>query len=1757
VKPSQRAISRRPHPAFAFGLVAAILCLGYLGARSASAQIVEKRRDTRVVSPRPAPSALKAALAPVVDGNLDDLIDYVHTLQMDGVGCALEITDPDSDVVLTQAFVPCTPLTPVPGGNYYPNGFDQTLALVAFDGHDLSLGIRTAGMIGDPDGNGDPDTDCGTNILDSPGIGLQASYKWFLDTNCDGPTDVLIYVNNNQVTVSGASYDSTQFAFNGHDLEVKVYGMQIIPQFRARSFAGSDVDGLSEDLSAEYECSSLTPTLTVQKSVGDVCAGGVTTVGLSVTNTSAVDLDPVDLEDGLPEGFTYVASSVSGLGEPTQSDTTLTFPSFSLAPDEVKMVTFQIRSPADCSGQHVNRARATGAFIHPCNSEPNHARFAFDEGSATFECFRNDVTVDNVATCAGSSTQMCAQSQGTSPFTYTWSGPDGFNSTESCITVEVAGAYSVTVTDANGCVGTGGGTLTLYENPTVSVANVCQGNDLCATPSGGTGPYTYAWSTGGSAQCLTAPAAGSYTVTVTDAHGCTGTTGGTVWENPTVSVENVCQGGDLCATPSGGTGPYTYAWSDDSQEQCVGPRAPAGTYTVTVTDTHGCTGTTTGTVYENPTVSVTDVCQGNDLCATPSGGTGPYTYVWSNESQSQCLQAPGTGTYTVTVTDANGCTGTTSGTVYTNPTVSITNVCQGSDLCATPAGGTGPYTYAWNTGGSAQCLTAPGSGAYTVTVTDAHGCTGTTSGMVNPNLDVSVANVCQGGDLCATPSGGTGPYTYAWSTGGSAQCLTAPAAGSYTVTVTDALGCTGTTGGTVYQNPTVDPSDACAGQDVCANAAGGTAPYSYAWSNGGSTECVAPETPGTYTVTVTDANQCTAVGTATVRPNPTVTVQDAEACQGETAVLCPVVEGEEGPFTFSWTGPNGFASGDSCIQVETAGVYSVTAVGVHGCQGFGSGTVTIHANPVVTVTDGRTCEGYDGMLCADVAGGTAPLAFTWSGPGDFSSADSCISVGTAGIYSVTVTDAHGCTGTGSGAMTVSPSLVVRVADGAACAGSSDELCAQVDGSTGPYSFVWAGPGQFASTDSCVSADAEGAYSVTVTDVYGCTGTTSGTMTLHPKPVVEVADQQTCDGTPAGLCAEVSAGTAPFVYQWAGPGDFASTDSCVTVGVDGDYAVTVTDAHGCSGTGSGHLTVLPNLTVSVDDAGFCSGGEAEVCAQVDGDSGPYAFSWTGPDGFSAADSCISVPDPGSYSVTVTDRNGCTGTSAGTVTVFSPSLAISARGDTVCVGETAVVTVSVRNTSPGKETFLLHYTVDGGPVTEVPVGDVASGDSTQVPIEVQCDHPDTAVVSCTVSATLAGSPDCMAETGAGAQVVCLAPAVQITKTDDIPEKQCAEDETVVTYTLKVKNTGPVDLMNLVVTDEVAGPIASFVDAGNPGPGTAPAGGTSGALRWEYPGPLEPGQTLTYTYRVMLSVDGDCRGNPTYNTVARAEGTCGQGLAVDTDGEETCIVCPATCWMTAGGFLNEEMKSGHKEDTFGGNVGPPPSGSWQHVQRVDNKIVFNFHSHDANVIRCYHDGEDGPCNPKTDDNVIEFGGTGEYSMGNGPRKYQAVWTARCEDHGEPGNNPRRLNGGCGSPDYYTIEVRDQGTNEVVFSAQGFLDGGNVQMHKSTGSGTGPAVVNTTFEIRDVMLQAFPNPVQGPSSAIRYAVPNHLDNAEVELNVFDVSGRLVRNLVDDKRPTGLYEISWDLRDESGAGVAAGVYFYRLKVGSEQKITRLLVMRN
>lgn len=533
---------------------------------------------------------------------------------------------------------------------------------------------------------------------------------------------------------------------------------------------------------------------------------------------------------------------------------------------------------------------------------------------------------------------------------------------------------------------------TITINTTVNNYVSCfGGNDGSATVSvtGGTAPYTYTWQPGNlSGATQNSLSAGTYTVYVTHSGNCTDSATVVITQpssvvNAVINAFNntscTANTGSATVSVSGGTAPYTYSWSPSGGNAATANGLGVGTYTVTVTDNNGCQDTAmvnistlNGPVISNPqqtNVTCFGLSDGT-ASVTVSGGTAPYTYSWS-PSGGNAATATGlsSGTYTVTVTDNAGCSATqtfniTEPTVLVATTSSVTPAnCGVSNGAASVSvtGGNGIYTYSWSpSGGSAASASGLAAGSYVVTVTDQNGCQDTANVLITtvggPTINVVTQNnvSCNGGSdgsITVSASGANPPYTYQWSpVGGNAATASNLSAGTYTVTVTDSLGCVSVQTFTISQpNPIVPNATTtaanCATNDgsISLSPSGGTAPYTYSWSPVGSTNSsISNIAGGVYTVTITDANNCTYTGSVTVpvtgNLNVDITPTTASIIQGDSVQL--VASGQSN-YTYSWSPSTGL----SCTNCSNP--YAAPNV------------TTVY---YVTVTDGSSCSGTDSIL---------------------------------------------------------------------------------------------------------------------------------------------------------------------------------------------------------------------------------------------------------------------------------------------------------------------------------------------------------------------------------------------------------------------------------------------------------------------------------------------------------------------------------------------------------------------------------------------------------------------------------------------------------------------------------------------------------------------------------------------------------------------------------------------------------------------------
>ncbi|MBL4651238.1 MAG: hypothetical protein JKY53_00025, partial [Flavobacteriales bacterium] len=594
------------------------------------------------------------------------------------------------------------------------------------------------------------------------------------------------------------------------------------------------------------------------------------------------------------------------------------------------------------------------------------------------------------------------------------------------------------------------------------VSVVCYGEStgsVTSSVSGGQTPYTYLWSNAAITDDITGILIGTYSVTVTENQGCTTIQSATVSQPTAVTVAITATNpqcvsgsdGSAACSPTGGTIPYTYLWSD-AQTIATATGLSAGVFQVTVKDANLCTVvssiTLTSPVMSAPISPTHPLCVGNSdgsaLCS-PTGGATPYTYLWNSTQTKATSTGLSAGVHSVTVTDNNSCIilGITTLTDPVLLTASVTAthpVCNGSNngsaLCG-PSGGATPYTYLWNSTQTTINSTGLSAGIHTVTVTDNNSCTAVGQTTLTDPTGISIIVTamhpfCVGasnGSASALASSGTTPYTYLWSDAQTSSNATGLLEGVHAVTISDANSCSAiqsTTLTDMVGGVTLTPSaTTCNGKSdgsISTSVSGGVTPYTYLWSDAQTTVNATGLLAGNYTVTVTDVNLCSNIKTSAVtEPTvPTVTITGNNVtCNGmSTGSATTTVSGGTTAYTYAWS----TSSTSSSITGLTAGTYSLTVSDANSCTVLE--TVTITEPTAVTVSLAATnvdCYGQaTGSILATLNGGVTPYTYLWSN-------GSTIANNTglpAGNYTLTSTDANSCVNINVVAVTqVTPLLV--------------------------------------------------------------------------------------------------------------------------------------------------------------------------------------------------------------------------------------------------------------------------------------------------------------------------------------------------------------------------------------------------------------------------------------------------------------------------------------------------------------------------------------------------------------------------------------------------------------------------------------------------------------------------------------------------------------------------------------------------------------
>lgn len=581
--------------------------------------------------------------------------------------------------------------------------------------------------------------------------------------------------------------------------------------------------------------------------------------------------------------------------------------------------------------------------------------------------------------------------------------------------------------------------------------------------TGGVGGFVYELNTiSNSTGVFNSLSPGNYSVTVTDAISCSQTIDFEITEpvalqiEPTIIDSIDCFGntdGIATITVQGGTAPYQFNW-DGTQSDSIATGLAAGIHTVTVTDNNGCSQVEIVDLLE-PTLltfatdSTTVSCNGDDdgtATIIPAGGTMPYSYLWDANANNQTTATASNlvvGNYQVTLTDDENCT-TVASIEITEPnelTADISGLnpnCPASnDGTATvvPIGGTPGYNFLWNdpAGSSTESVTDLGGEEYQVTVTDANGCTfDTLIQLVAPDsfdlqLQQTAVQCFDGNDgtAIAIVSNITGPETYQWDNGATQATNTGLGAIQHCVTVTDGNGCQQSDCITLTQPDellltTTATSAGCTGQSngtIDLSVIGGTMPYTFAWSNSSTTEDLTTLSQGTYSVIVTDANDCTATTSVDIVEGAPFTldfeVTDISCFDENDGAIDVTVVGGTG-VDFTWSGPNGFVASTEDLTNLSNGNYVLTAIDPQGCTLTDSVLLSRPDSIVVstTVEEVSCFEARDGRVTLIAEGGSSPYLYAL---GDSSALQSLAIFGnlSGGTYPFTVQDSEGCTFTDS------------------------------------------------------------------------------------------------------------------------------------------------------------------------------------------------------------------------------------------------------------------------------------------------------------------------------------------------------------------------------------------------------------------------------------------------------------------------------------------------------------------------------------------------------------------------------------------------------------------------------------------------------------------------------------------------------------------------------------------------------------------------
>lgn len=908
---------------------------------------------------------------------------------------------------------------------------------------------------------------------------------------------------------------------------------------------------------------------------------------------------------------------------------------------------------------------------------------------------------------------------GSSPYSYDWVGTAlGDSPSNGNLPPDT---YTVIVTDANNCTATFMEVVTEPAELTATVdvfAPDCVGDvngSATVLPAGGTGSgYTYLWCNSDVGATTTSLPSGACTVILSN-NGCDVPIAFTIPDAVAItgsvvaSTDVTCfddDNGTIDVSGGGGSGTLIYNWGGGLPDSPNQTSLEPGNYQVTIEDANGCELELASVTINEPAELTVDVIATSTDCnattgtvmADVDGGNGGNMYSWDNGAGSdQNPTGLAANTYTVIVTDSEGCNSTNSGIVM-EPAAPIGTASSNNVSCYDAADGlvavsidlgNGPFTYDWvgypGLGGDSNSGLEPDT--YTVIVEDANGCQVTFMETVTQPDEITAtltpaAPECFGqtnGSALVLPAGGTGSgYTYEWCNGEITDAVNNLPTGACFVEVTNA-GCTESFPvmipdaveliGSVVANADASCFDADDGT-ITVTASGGNGTLEYDWGPGlGTTATLTSLPPGNYQATVTDENDCPLVLTEVVINEPaaiTILQSTLDAtCNMSNGSINIVASGGDGNYTYNW--PNAWPDSPDLNGIVPAGNYMVTVNDNSGCELIEAITVSTPNQFLVqgiSATEVSCFNGTDGTATVMVSGGNGPYTYDW-GPG-FPDADQITSL-PAGMYEVTIADVDDCEVTASVSIANPTDIQITLENTAAtdCLNPTGLIDISASGGTGTLSFLWDNVTPTEDLDMLPP----GSYTVVVTDEKLCEATfTQQILAPGLFTAAETVTDVSCAGADDGQVEiTVTDGSGNFTYSW--PTSTGIGDTNMAGGLEpGNYSVTIDDnGTGCNftlGVTVDEPAVL--MATGLDTDASCLLNDGSIFIDVTGGNGGNMYSWTGP-GFTSANEDINNLAPGNYDLQITDAENCVTTLSATIGVPpNPSLTATVA-NAACAGE----------------------------------------------------------------------------------------------------------------------------------------------------------------------------------------------------------------------------------------------------------------------------------------------------------------------------------------------------------------------------------------------------------------------------------------------------------------------------------------------------------